>query len=204
MWENKHGANEHAEYRNDPSLFAQKSIKFFVASRKVLELGCGVGRDAVYFQENGFEVTATDFSETVISQNRQDFSDSGVKFEVLNIEQLYEIESSSYENIYANLSLHYYSDKITRQIFGEIARILKSGGTFAFSCKSKDAVRTDSAQLVEKNFYVGKNGHALHVFSEEYTKNLLAERYDIEHMDVVYEETYSRACDVVECIARKK
>lgn len=52
-------------HRTDsPSLFAQ-SLEL-EPEKKILELGCGNGRDSIFFDKLGLEVTAIDASQTAI------------------------------------------------------------------------------------------------------------------------------------------
>lgn len=48
---------------------------------KLLVLGCGSGHDAILFAENGFEVTANDFSSQAISRARKNAEIKKIKIE---------------------------------------------------------------------------------------------------------------------------
>ena len=51
---------------SEPSYSAKKAVEFFGKRgiNKLLDLGGGQGRDAIYFAQNGFQVTVVDFSRT--------------------------------------------------------------------------------------------------------------------------------------------
>lgn len=53
--------------------------------RKALVIGCGLGDDAVYLNELGFEVTAFDISPTAVDWARRLHSDKGITFEVMDL-----------------------------------------------------------------------------------------------------------------------
>jgi hypothetical protein len=103
--------------------------------------------------------------------------------------------------VYANLALHYYDDKKTHEIIKDIARVLKVGGVLAFACKSKDDHRTGQAEEVERNLFVAPNGHALRLFSEDYTRELVDEQFDVRHLDRVEEDYNGRVSAIVRCVA---
>ena len=69
IWEAKHARNVHESLRDTPSPFAEIASVYFNPASYILELGCGVGRDAIYFAELGHTIVATDFSPSVIRSN---------------------------------------------------------------------------------------------------------------------------------------
>lgn len=52
----------------EPSLFAQYVATLVEPGRRMIELGCGNGRDAVYFASRGLDVVALDTSKTAIAE----------------------------------------------------------------------------------------------------------------------------------------
>jgi len=204
VWNKKHGNGEHEKLRYDPSPLSVLAKDYFPEKSELLELGCGVGRDAVVFQDAGHAVTATDSSEVVIVQNKDKFDEGGVIFDVLDMQHELPYDSNRFDVVYANLSLHYYLDGKTKEIIEEISRVLKAGGIFAFACKSHDAQRTAGADVVESNVYVAKSGHVTHMFSIDYSKSLLKNDFTIEYIDEVDEEYLGRVSGIVRCIASKK
>lgn len=61
-WELNHPTQVFVELINSP---------FGLEKGKLLVLGCGSGHDAILFAENGFKVTANDFSSQAISRARK-------------------------------------------------------------------------------------------------------------------------------------
>jgi len=203
VWNSKHTKKEHEKLRYSPSPLSEIAKPYFPNNSSILELGCGVGRDAVVFQRAGHSVVATDSSEVAIDQNTVEFSNSGVDFKVIDMQDLLPYSDQEFDVVYANLSLHYYLNEKTREIVSEIERILKNGGIFAFACKSHDAQRTDGADVIEPDVYVAKSGHATHMFSTDYAKSLLEKYFDITYLDEVDEEYLGRVSGIVRCIAVK-
>ena len=64
-WENFYQKNDAP---NEPSAFAQDSISHFPLDSQILELGCGNGRDSLFFARNGFRVFACDQSQQSIGK----------------------------------------------------------------------------------------------------------------------------------------
>ena len=203
VWDKKHAEGDHDKLLYSPSPLAILAEPYFRTDSKILELGCGVGRDAIFFQERGHSVLATDSSSVVIKKNMARIHKENVVFEVLDMQEPLSYADESFDVVFANLSLHYYLDKKTREIAKEITRVIKPGGVLAFACKSHDEFRTNEATKLEDNVFVAPNGHALHIFSEDYAKDLLGTDFEIKHLDELDEEYLGRISGIVRCIARK-
>jgi SAM-dependent methyltransferase len=55
-------------FDEEPSEFANKRYEYFIRNnvKKILDLGCGQGRDAMFFSLNNLKVYAVDFSKVAI------------------------------------------------------------------------------------------------------------------------------------------
>lgn len=171
---------------------------------RVLELGCGNGRDSVYLASQGNKVVATDFSEVVIEQNRELFAGGSVSFELLDISTRFGFSNESYDAVYANLAIHYFSDEDTRMIINEIHRVLKPKGLFAFSCKADDSLRKKGAKEIAPDYYIGNNGHMMHFFTKEYATELAGDKFELLHLDQVEEHYVDRTSKITRFVGRKK
>src|SRR5512136_3182288 len=60
-------------FGEEPSDPARKATELYKREgvTKLLELGCGQGRDTLYFARNGFQVYALDYSETGVQTIRE-------------------------------------------------------------------------------------------------------------------------------------
>ncbi len=204
LWDKKHGDGDHEGLRHTPSPLAILVEPKFPKESLILELGCGVGRDAVFFAEKGHQVTATDSSKVVIKQDDEHFADSGVKFLTLDMQQRFPYDDRTLSVVYANLSLHYYSDSKTREIIKEITRVLKPNGIVAFACKSVDDFHHGSGEEVEKDIFVSSTGHVRHLFTISYAREILEDLFSIEHIDAIEEKYNNEQTNILRCIARKK
>ncbi|HLZ56934.1 MAG TPA: class I SAM-dependent methyltransferase, partial [Ktedonosporobacter sp.] len=150
---------------------------------RVVELGCGEGTDAAYFAQQGLNVEGLDFSETALARGRQRYGYlAGLTLRVGDISQSLPYASGSLDGVYARLTLHYFTDKVTKAIFGEIWRVLKTGGLLAFMCKTTRDHHYGQGQEVEQDMFVFQDGHVRHFFSEEYARACLGSDFSIERL----------------------
>lgn len=203
LWNKKHQANEHEDFRGIPSSLAQLLLPLLTPNSNILELGCGVARDAVFFAQNGHKVMATDFSDKAIENNRRRFPNAGVDFLILDMEKVLPFADKSFDVVFANLSLHYYNRSTTEKVTQEIARMLKTGGIFAFACKTVNDFHYGKGEEIENDLFISKTGHARHLFSTDYTKELLQALFKIELLEEVDEVHYGEKSAVLHCIAKK-
>lgn len=128
-WKDLHQKYSQNGYGDKPSIFAKEFVEFLkqqnITSGKILELGAGLGQDGKYFEELGFDVVKTDLkpSESVRFLDMTRFP--------------WNFADDSFDVVYAHLSLHYFDDTTTRQIFNEIYRVLNKTGFLAFLVNSK-------------------------------------------------------------------
>jgi len=101
----------------------------FDGRNKILDAGCGEGRNLQYFVNNGFEVYGTDSNPMAIQMARLMYkSVPGENWEVASIQSM-KWEDSSFDVVMCNAVLHFakdHSDFV--KMFGELYRVLSSNG----------------------------------------------------------------------------
>lgn len=141
--------------------------------RRLLDVGCGNGADSLYFASQGFDVVATDFSESGIAAlkrgtGQRDFS---VQAMLHDTSKKFPFADGSFDVIYAHLSLHYFDDKTTRTVFAEMRRLLRKGGLFFVQCKSVDDDYYGEGEKIGPDTF--RHGHLRHFFTKEYMAAML-------------------------------
>lgn len=202
LWNNAHrdaALKPHSQAQTD---FAEAINAVLQPASKLLELGCGEANDSVYFAAQGHDVTATDFSDVVIAQHQAAYSQPNLHFEQLDIGQPFPYADATFDAVYARLSLHYFTDAVTRQAFAEIARVLKPGGKLCFMCKSVDDRLYGKGIEIEPNMFE-LDGHVRHFFSVEYAAGLLTKDFTSDSIETGQEEMYGKVSGFVKVIATK-
>src|SRR5450432_3710852 len=99
---------------------------------KVLEIGSGPCRDAVYIRKQGYDVTCTDAASAFVYHLRG----LGLEAETLNV--LDDPIPPGYDLIFANSVLLHFNREEFVTVLTKIGTALETGGQFAFSLKRGD------------------------------------------------------------------
>jgi ubiquinone/menaquinone biosynthesis C-methylase UbiE len=202
-WDELHAKGQLTQHASSETEFARYIQSLIPEKSHLLELGCGAGNDSNYFANNTHTVLATDFSPVAVEQNRNTYSNPNLSFEVLDMSiGIFPFQNETFDVIYARLSLHYFNDKITKQIFKEIHRVLKSGGKLCFMCKSTDEPYYSLGREIEKDMFEYK-GHIRHFFSEKYVQECIQGMFEIEMMKSEKEILYGKESADVKFVGKK-
>ena len=123
-----------------PTKLAKKAESFLHESKveKILELGCGQGRDAIHFAQLGYEVNALDISPKAIKSIEKIKTELDLTIlqpQVHDITKLLPFSEEYFDFIYSNLTLQFFDINQLDQIFHNISKTLKKNSFFLFSTK---------------------------------------------------------------------
>ena len=112
--------------------FKEVQDKFLqmLSGKKILDFGCGSGRDTMYFLKSGFDVTATDGSEELCKYASEY---TGIQVKQMLFQDLDEVDY--YDGIWACSSILHLSKNELRIVMKKMSRALKSGGIIYTSFK---------------------------------------------------------------------
>ena len=108
-------------------------IEYIHAGGKILDFGCGSGRDTKYFISKGYDVDATDGSEELCKIASEY---TGIKVKQMLFAELDEIEL--YDGVWACASILHVEKKQLSEIMKKIAIATKKGGIVYTSFKYGD------------------------------------------------------------------
>lgn len=112
--------------------FKEVQDKFLqmLSGKKILDFGCGSGRDTMYFLKSGFDVTATDGSEELCKYASEY---TGIHVKQMLFQDLDEVDY--YDGIWACSSILHLSKNELRIVMNKMSRALKAGGIIYTSFK---------------------------------------------------------------------
>lgn len=141
-----------------PSLFAKAMLEnYMVKGNSLIELGCGNGRDSLYFAENGMNVTGIDASEVAIQKLQKKNANHCIFVcdDFVNAGAIYQIQ---YDYCYSRFTLHAINEEQESQILDKAYKMLKSSGYLFIEARSIRDGKYGKGKEVEKNAYI-YDGH---------------------------------------------
>lgn len=120
--------------------FLKKEEKYRVEDKKILDLGCGTGRNANYLAEKGNPVIGIEISKSAlkIAEARAKEQNLIVDYRLGDIGEPYKIEDNSIDIILDVTSSNSLNEKGRAVYLAECSRVLKQGGYMFVRALCKD------------------------------------------------------------------
>ncbi|MDY5509308.1 adenylyl-sulfate kinase [Dysosmobacter sp.] len=165
-----------------PSPFAEYTATLVQPGKTLLELGCGNGRDAVYFAGRGLRVKAMDTSREAIDQLRErnienaeflcgDFVNSGLH------------TPDSYDYAYSRFTIHSISRNQEQVLLRNVFRGLRSGGKFFIEVRSIHDPLFGKGKPVERNAFFYDNHYRRFIVLDELEESLARSGFLVEYAE---------------------
>jgi tellurite methyltransferase len=127
---------------------------------RLLDLGCGEGRNAVFFAQHGFEVIGLDLSLPGLEKTRRYAGEAGVYVETIHADIVdYELEDT-YDIIFSTGTLHYLPPEVRSQRFQSYKDHTSPDGVNALSVFVEKPF-IPRAPDAEENAYLYKSGELM-------------------------------------------
>ncbi|WP_195575875.1 class I SAM-dependent methyltransferase [Paenibacillus sp. 1001270B_150601_E10] len=119
----------------DENLVQYFKNNLIIPGGRVLELGCGPGRNAIYFAKQGYDVDAVDLSNEALQWGNERSKEQGVSINFIfkNIFDL-DIQKSEYDVIYDSGCFHHIAPHRRIDYVNLLNQGLKAGGFFGITC----------------------------------------------------------------------
>ncbi len=100
---------------------------------KLLDIGCGEGKDAVFFARNGYDVSAFDVTDAGIEKTRSLAERTGVHINVFKADILEYRLDTYYDIIFSSGVLHYIKPEYRKEIFDNYKQFTNENGIHIFN-----------------------------------------------------------------------
>lgn len=117
-------------------------LKHLSPGSKILDLGCGSGRDSAYFASLGFDVTAADGSEELCKRVKANY---GIEALCIKFEELSFV--AEYDAVWACASLLHVKKADMPDVMSKVSTALKPGGILYASFKYGNDERVSNGRF---------------------------------------------------------
>ena len=135
-YEEKKNVDEMLEWNPGLKIWEKNAAGYFPAGAKILDIGCGLGREAFALADMGFDVTGIDISKEVIARVKGLAADKGytIPFYDYDGKKLpFPDESFDAVLVWAQTFGLLYGEAYKKECLAEWKRVLKKGGLVSFS-----------------------------------------------------------------------
>jgi len=122
-------------------------FKSIVDGKKIIDLGCGAGRDGIVFTENGFNYTGIDASLGMLKIARKRVPKG--KFQQMDFSKT-NFPNRTFDSFWASASFLHIPKKDISRVLQEAKRITKKGGVGFISVKEKTEM--DEGMINEEKY----------------------------------------------------
>jgi SAM-dependent methyltransferase len=186
---NRFYSQPHAELEA-PSTFARHVADLMDQGSRLFELGCGNGRDALFFASRGLDVTACDRSRVAVEalQVRPDLArfthrPTFLVADFLELEQAY--LGPALDVVYSRFTLHAVPALVQTSALSWARRALRPGGTLLIEVRSVKGSLYGKGEQVERDAFVHDGHYRRFLRIEELSAQLVGLEFSIDWADEV-------------------
>ncbi|MBQ3876271.1 MAG: methyltransferase domain-containing protein [Oscillospiraceae bacterium] len=205
LWENLY-SQQHLGPKYPEDAVIRFAFNNLTPGQKVLDLGCGAGRHAMFLAENGFEAYGIDISENAIleAKKRAQEKNLSVVYKVASCESI-PFEDEFFNALIACGTIYYGDVCMVQHAASEIFRLLTKGGKALIVVRSLEDYRYSRSLEIEPHTIIineqdqaksaaNENGMKMHFFNRAELLKLFSNfaRVDIERQIVTHgNESYA-------------
>jgi len=132
-WDKRFRQGSHGEAEPDPFLARSSDAWDFHSGRRAADIACGAGRNAAFLAQQGFQVTAVDFSAEALRLTQQ--RAPGVETLQLDLESPHaDLGDDAFDLVCVVRFLH-------RPLFPALRRAVKPGGLIVYQTYTTDQLQ---------------------------------------------------------------
>jgi len=177
-------------YGTEPTSIAHRLVPWLRAHKvqRLLEAGCGSGRDALLYAREGFEVTGTDISGQALRWARQRAAAEGLGACFVEDDLVEtQLPGGTFDAAIAVHLVHLQLDEGRRAMVNQLWRLTRDAGLIALANYSTREAGFDGwRRHAEPNTRIDPKGKLVHFFTEEDLRALLPPgRFEILSLEEV-------------------
>ncbi|EKB47322.1 class I SAM-dependent methyltransferase [Cecembia lonarensis] len=159
----------------------------FTKEMKILDAGCGEGRNCIYFLHQGYQIFGCDANATAIQMARIYAKTIQTDYDVYRFQKAHvenmPFHQGAFDVILSSAVLHFaQSEAHFFEMLDEMMRVLKPGGIFFLRmCTDAGHILANSPHLGE-SVYLLPDGSERFVLTESLEKKMLS-RCDLEYLE---------------------
>ncbi len=132
-----------------PSAFARRAAARLSPGARVLELGCGEGRDSVFFAAGGLDVTGVEISRAGLRKAARLARERGVTVRWVSADMARLALDGPFDLVYSCGAIHYVRRHLRARLLGRLAALTRPGGYHALVVFTSRAVYVEKKEVID-------------------------------------------------------
>ena len=187
-----------------PSDFAVKVTDMIRPASHIMELGCGNGRDSLYFLQKGHNVIAVDGSDFAIDHlNKMTKDNPNALFVCDDFVKCHALYQMPYDCVYSRFTLHAITEDQENELLSNILEALRWGGILCIEARTTRDSIFGKGKCVDHNAYIYNDHYRRFIDVEEFRKKLISLGFHIISLEE--DRGFSKTTDsdpvLMRCIA---
>lgn len=165
------------------SKFAEDIIPYIKQGKKLVELGCGNGRDSRFFSKHGLEVLAIDQSDSAIDYLEDIKCGNNITFKVDNFIESDLLEENKFDYVYSRFTMHSITEQEEDKVVKRSYACLKEGGMIFIEARSVKDNICGLGKEVARNTYEYNNHCRRFIVKEELEERIKKIGFKIKYIN---------------------
>lgn len=164
-----------------PSSFARDMLTYLkeMKGKELLDIGCGNGRDSLYFAENGLKVTGLDSSESAIGQLNKQYHNPSLQFVCCDYAETDLFEKPNFDYCYCRFFIHAITEWQEDILLKQVYKGLRKNGLFLTEVRSIKDELYGRGEPAGRNAFIYDEHYRRFIVKEELEKKLSGEGFKI-------------------------
>lgn len=193
---------EEGKAKMTPSPFAQDMLPYIQngMGKRLLDIGCGNGRDSLFFAQNGLSVTGIDQSDSAIRVLNVQYGSSDVEFICGDYAKSDIFEKRTYDFCYCRFFIHAITEWQENILIQKVHKVLIEKGLFFIEVRSVKDELFGRGEPVGRNSFIYDEHYRRFIIREELEKKLHEAGFGIEYSEE--KQGFAAFGDLDPCIIR--
>ena len=164
------------------SLFAEFALKWLRKGSSIVDVGCGNGRDSLFFARKGMDVVGIDASSTAIDMLNE-LHHPNLNFICGDFITDKRIFSKRYDCFYSRFTIHAISAKQQNIFLDNVSESLNDNGMLMIEVRGIHDPKFGKGKYVERNAYLLDGHYRRFIVMEEILQELISKGFKIKYAE---------------------